>query len=162
MQMHVLRSPQAETAQTAKLDVSGCRVLLVDDNEQNLELLLAYLDELGCELRTAIDGPEALEDVAKLPPDLILLDIMMPKMSGFQVCKKLKAIEATANIPILMVTALNEVSDVERAVEAGADDFLTKPVNRVELVTRVKTLLKVSILQKQLKKSMGDLRKLQG
>ncbi|MFN5944554.1 MAG: response regulator [Phycisphaerae bacterium] len=162
MQMHVLRSPQAETAQTAKLDVSGCRVLLVDDNEQNLELLLAYLDELGCELRTAIDGPEALEDVAKLPPDLILLDIMMPKMSGFQVCKKLKASEATANIPILMVTALNEVSDVERAVEAGADDFLTKPVNRVELVTRVKTLLKVSILQKQLKKSMGDLRKLQG
>ena len=162
MQMHVLRSPQAETAQTAKLDVSGCRVLLVDDNEQNLELLLAYLDELGCELRTAIDGPEALEDVAKLPPDLILLDIMMPKMSGFQVCKKLKASEATANITILMVTALNEVSDVERAVEAGADDFLTKPVNRVELVTRVKTLLKVSILQKQLKKSMGDLRKLQG
>lgn len=162
MQMHVLRSPQAETAQTAKLDVSGCRVLLVDDNEQNLELLLAYLDELGCELRTAIDGPEALEDVAKLPPDLILLDIMMPKMSGFQVCKKLKGSEATANIPILMVTALNEVSDVERAVEAGADDFLTKPVNRVELVTRVKTLLKVSILQKQLKKSMGDLRKLQG
>ncbi|MFY7896451.1 MAG: response regulator, partial [Phycisphaerales bacterium] len=78
------------------------------------------------------------------------------------VCKKLKASEATANIPILMVTALNEVSDVERAVEAGADDFLTKPVNRVELVTRVKTLLKVSILQKQLKKSMGDLRKLQG
>jgi two-component system, OmpR family, alkaline phosphatase synthesis response regulator PhoP len=162
MQMHALRSPQAETAQTAKLDVSGCRVLLVDDNEQNLELLLAYLDELGCELRTAIDGPEALEDVAKLPPDLILLDIMMPKMSGFQVCKKLKASEATANIPILMVTALNEVSDVERAVEAGADDFLTKPVNRVELVTRVKSLLKVSILQKQLKKSMGDLRKLQG
>lgn len=162
MQKHVLRSPQAETAQTAKLDVSGCRVLLVDDNEQNLELLLAYLDELGCELRTALDGPEALEDVAKLPPDLILLDIMMPKMSGFQVCKKLKASEATANIPILMVTALNEVSDVERAVEAGADDFLTKPVNRVELVTRVKSLLKVAILQKQLKKSMVDLRKLQG
>lgn len=162
MQTHALRTPQAESAQAGKLDVSGCRVLLVDDNEQNLELLLAYLDELGCELRTAIDGPEALDDVAKAPPDLILLDIMMPKMSGFQVCKKLKAAEATANIPILMVTALNEVSDVERAVEAGADDFLTKPVNRVELVTRVKSLLKVSLLQKQLHKSMGELRKLQG
>lgn len=161
MQTHALRSPQAESAHAGTLDVAGCRVLLVDDNEQNLELLLAYLDELNCELRTALDGPEALDDVAKAPPDLILLDIMMPKMSGFQVCKKLKAAPATANIPILMVTALNEVSDVERAVEAGADDFLTKPVNRVELLTRVKSLLKVSILQKQLKKSMGELRKLQ-
>jgi two-component system, OmpR family, alkaline phosphatase synthesis response regulator PhoP len=162
MHTHALRSPQTQPDHAGATDIAGCRILLVDDNEQNLELLLAYLDELGCELRTAIDGPEALDDVAKAAPDLILLDIMMPKMSGFQVCKKLKGSDATANIPILMVTALNEVSDVERAVEAGADDFLTKPVNRVELVTRVKSLLKVSVLQRQLKKSMGELRKLQG
>lgn len=145
-----------------RIDIAGCRVLLVDDNEQNLELLLAYLGELGCELCTATDGPEALEAVSGRPPDLVLLDIMMPRMSGFQVCKKIKADPATSGIPVLMVTALNEVADVEHAVEVGADDFLTKPVNRVELLTRVRSLLRISVLQKQLKKSIGDLRKLTG
>ncbi|MBS0195745.1 MAG: response regulator [Planctomycetes bacterium] len=142
-------------------DITGRSVLLVDDNEQNLELLLAYLEELGCELRTANDGIEALEEVAKQAPDLILLDVMMPRMSGFQVCAKIKKDPATADIPIVMVTALNEVSDAERAVESGADDFLTKPVNKLELVTRVRSLLKVSLLQRQLKKTMAELRRAQ-
>ncbi|MDI1288561.1 MAG: response regulator, partial [bacterium] len=97
-------------------DLSHCSILLVDDNEHNLELLLAYMDELGCELRSARDGIAALESVAKAKPDLILLDVMMPRMSGFQVCSKLKSDPATKTIPIVMVTALNEVSDVERAV----------------------------------------------
>jgi two-component system alkaline phosphatase synthesis response regulator PhoP len=141
-------------------DVAACNVLLVDDNEQNLELLLAYLEDLGCELRTATDGVEALETVAARRPDLILLDVMMPRMSGFQVCSRLKKDASTRDIPIVMVTALNEVSDVERAVESGADDFLTKPVNRLELLTRTRSLLRVSILQRQLRATMADLKKL--
>jgi two-component system cell cycle response regulator len=142
------------------VDVSGCRVLLVDDNEQNLELLMAYLEELGCEIRTAVDGPEALEDVGRHPPDLILLDIMMPKMSGFQVCKKIKGDPATAQVPVMMVTALNEVADAARAEEVGANDFITKPVNRAELVMRVRGLLRLSVLQRQLRETMQQVRKL--
>lgn len=130
-------TPAAATA----LDTSGCRVLLVDDNEQNLELLQAYLDELGCELRTALDGPEALDDIAKHPPDLILLDIMMPKMSGFEVCKRIKSDPKTRDTLVVMVTALNEASDIERAAECGTDDYISKPIDRKALVGLVRSLL---------------------
>jgi two-component system cell cycle response regulator len=153
-------TPESISATVPELNVQGSVVLLVDDNEQNLELLLAYLEELGCELRTAPDGIEALEDIAKNRPDLILLDVMMPRMSGFQVCAKIKKDPSLREIPVVMVTALNEVADVERAVESGADDFLTKPVNRLELVTRVRSLLRVSVLQRQLRQTMADLKRL--
>lgn len=135
-------------------------VLIVDDNPQNVELLVAFLESLPVKLVTAVDGVDALEKVAENNPDLILLDVMMPRMSGFQVCQRLKRNPATSTIPVLIVTALNEVSDVERAVEGGADDFLTKPVNRVELLTRVRSLVRVSLLQQRLQKTLEELRKL--
>lgn len=117
-------------------------VLIVDDNAQNLELLEAYMAELP-EVRpiTATNGIEALEKVASDRPDLILLDIMMPKMSGFEVCRHVKGDPHTRDIPIIMVTALDELGDEERARECGADEFVCKPVNRADLTARVRSLL---------------------
>ncbi len=113
------------------------RILIADDNVPNVELLEAYLSGLDCEIAIAVDGRDTLDKVAQFHPDLILLDIMMPKLSGFEVCKKLKDDPEKRKIMILMVTALSEWGDIERAVEAGTDDFLSKPVNKVELLTRV-------------------------
>ncbi|MCH7916487.1 MAG: response regulator [Planctomycetes bacterium] len=133
------------------------KVLIVDDNAQNLELLQAYLEELDCETVAAYDGPEALDLVAKSPPDLLLLDIMMPKMSGFEVCRRLKSDPKTSAIPIIMVTALNEFGDIERGVESGTDDFVSKPVNKLELVVRVKTMLKLKHLSDKLERTLAYL-----
>jgi len=119
------------------------RILIADDNPTNVELLEVYLADVDCELAVAVDGHDALEKVKSCRPDLILLDIMMPKLSGFEVCKQLKDAPATNGIMILMVTALNELGDIERAVNAGADDFLSKPVNKLELVKRVENMLKL-------------------
>ncbi len=125
-------------------------VLVADDNLQNLELLEAYMEELdGITTISATNGEECLKKVASDHPDLILLDIMMPRMSGFEVCKKLKSDPATKDIPIIMVTALQEMADIERGVEVGTNDFLTKPVNRVDLLNRVKTLLRVRHAQRE-------------
>ncbi len=138
-----------------QLDLSSATILLVDDNEQNLELMRAYLESLPCAIRTAHDGVEAVEQIDEDPPDMILLDVMMPRMSGFEVCQRIKSNPRTRDIVIIMVTALHEVADIERAVECGTDDFLTKPVNKLELVTRVKSLLRVRLLRKQLDEALG-------
>ena len=105
-------------------------VLLVDDNEQNLELLEVYMEDLP-EVRvvTAKNGLEAMARVAEESPELILLDIMMPKMSGFEVCKRIKSDPKTRDIIVVMVTALNETSDIERAAECGTDDYISKPIS---------------------------------
>ena len=136
-------------------------ILIVDDNIQNLELLQAYLEELDCETIAAYDGPEALDLVAKRQPDLLLLDIMMPKMSGFEVCKKIKNDPRTADIPVIMVTALNEFGDIERGLDAGTDDFLSKPVNKLELLTRVRTMLKLKHLTDKLERTLTYLREIE-
>jgi len=125
------------------IDISSSRVLIADDVQQNRELLEAYLADEGYEMFMACDGQQTIQMVDKHNPDLILLDIMMPRMSGYEVCSQLKRDPLRRGIPVLMVTALNEMGDIEKAVEAGCDDFLTKPVNRLELRTRVRSLLRV-------------------
>ncbi|MHC4728062.1 MAG: response regulator [Planctomycetota bacterium] len=132
-------------------------ILVVDDNQQNLELLQVYLEDVDCRSIPANDGPQALEIIAKEPPDLILLDVMMPKMSGFEVCRRIKNDPKTCDIPVIMVTALNEFGDIERALDSGTDDFLSKPVNRLELLTRIKTMLKLKHLSDKLERTLAYL-----
>lgn len=117
------------------------RILIADDNPQGVELLEAYLSGLDFEVQTAVDGEETLRKVQAWSPEIILLDIMMPKISGFEVCKRLKSNPATRDIAILMVTALDQHSDIDRAVEAGTDDFLTKPINKTEFLLRIRSAL---------------------
>lgn len=155
-------TPTAKPGAAPESALGAGSILIVDDNEQNLELLMAHLEDLGCELRPAHDGVEAMESIAKKAPDLVLLDVMMPRMSGFQTCQKIRANPATRETPVIMVTALTELSDVERAIDVGADDFLTKPVNRLELLTRVKSFLKVSQLRKEVARLSEQLKRAGG
>lgn len=141
-------------------DVSAATVLIVDDNEPNLELLQAYLSELRCRVLLARDGAEALDQFRRESPDLVLLDIMMPRMSGFQVCEAIRREEGEAYTPVVMVTALNQVADVERAIEAGADDFLTKPVDRMELLVRVQSQLRIRHLKQELLAARAEVNRL--
>jgi len=119
------------------------RILIADDHQQNVELLEAYLADRDVDVAIAVDGQDALDKFASFQPHLIMLDIMMPKLSGFEVCERLKGDPATSGVMILMVTALNEDGDIERAVEAGADDFISKPVHKLELLKRVDNMLKL-------------------
>ena len=119
------------------------RVLIADDNEANVELIEAYLGGLDVVTAIAVDGQDTLEKVESFQPDLILLDVMMPKLSGFEVCERLKGDPETSRIMILMVTALNELGDIERAVAAGTDDYLSKPVNKIDLNVRIRNMLEV-------------------
>ena len=131
------------------------RVLIADDNPQGLELLEAYLGETDYDVETAADGEETLRKVRDWQPDLILLDVMMPKMSGFEVCKRLRADPATRDIAVLMVTALDQPSDIDRAVDAGTDDFLSKPINKTELLLRVKSLLRCRQYKRELDRALA-------
>jgi DNA-binding response OmpR family regulator len=133
------------------------KIVIADDNAQNVELMEAYLGDVDCELRTARDGEETLQVVEEFKPDLLLLDVMMPRLSGFEVCRKIRSNPDTQDLLILMVTALNEASDFERGVQAGTDDFLTKPVNKVELLCRIRSLLRVRHLKSQLDRTLAYL-----
>jgi two-component system cell cycle response regulator len=146
-------SPPAPSTADLERELPGLEdtsVLIVDDNLQNLELLQAYLEELPCAVHTATDGVEAMEAIGKGDVDLVLLDVMMPRMSGFEVCQKIKTSPSTRDVVVIMVTALHEVGDFERAIESGTDDFLTKPINKLELLTRVRSLLRVRILRRKM------------
>jgi DNA-binding response OmpR family regulator len=125
-------------------------ILVVDDQLQNIELLEAYLVPQGYEIVRAVSGEEAFEKLVNNQIDLILLDVMMPKMSGIEVLKKLRADEKTKAIPVVMVTVLKETEDKVKALEAGCDDFISKPVDKVELLARVKSILKISYYRRQL------------
>src|SRR5579862_4684843 len=127
------------------------RVLVVDDVELNVKLLEAKLASEYFEVLSADNGPRALELADSEVPDIILLDVMMPRMDGFEVCRRLKAHPRTADIPVVMVTALSDVADRLRGLEVGADDFLTKPVNDIALFARVRSLVR-------LKRMMDELR----
>jgi CheY-like chemotaxis protein len=138
------------------------RVLIADDNEANVELLEAYLADMDVEVAVAVDGQDTLDKAASFQPDLILLDVMMPKLSGFEVCQKLKGNPATKKIMILMVTALDEQGDMERAVDAGTDDFLSKPVDKVSLVKRVENMLKLRNVSDELERLRRYIEEMEG
>ncbi|HEY2920353.1 MAG TPA: response regulator, partial [Candidatus Binatia bacterium] len=138
------------------------RILAVDDNKQNLSLLERALTSAKYEVVTAEDGPTALKLIGSAKPDLVLLDVMMPGMSGYEVCQHIRANEATCLLPVVMLTALTDVADRIRGIEAGADDFLSKPVNREELLTRVKSLLRIKTLHDDVETKNHLLRNLFG
>ena len=121
---------------------SPARVLIAEDNPQGAELLEAYLAETPYETRIAANGEDALRAITEWRPDVVVLDIMMPRISGFEVCKQVRVNPATRDIGIVMVTALDQHADIDRAVDVGTDDFLTKPINKAELLLRVRALIR--------------------
>ena len=140
--------PPGGAVRPGETEPGPSKLLIADDNVPNCELLDAVLSAEGHEVAFAHDGAETLAVAtaaarAGAPFDLVLLDIMMPKLSGYEVCQRMKADDALKATPVLMVTALHETGDIEKAVDAGCDDFLSKPINGVELKTRVRSLLRV-------------------
>jgi putative two-component system response regulator len=122
------------------------RVLVVDDVVENCMLIADYLENLGCQVLTANSGPEALAIMEESPADIVLLDVEMPGMNGLEVCRQIKALPATRMVPVVIVTAYSAVDDRVAALNAGADDFLAKPVEQTELQARVRSLLRVKTL----------------
>ncbi|MBO6636487.1 MAG: PleD family two-component system response regulator [Roseitalea sp.] len=127
------------------------RILVVDDKQLNLDLLNARLTMEYYDVLTAMNGAEALETLERENIDIVLLDVMMPGIDGFEVCTRIKANPATMDIPVVMVTALNQMEDRVRGLQAGADDFLTKPVNEMQLLARVKSLVRLKMLTDELR-----------
>ena len=136
---------------------SAARILVVDDTPANIKLLVDVLTVAGYAASAATNGADALAQIATELPDLVLLDIMMPGMSGYEVCQKLRANPDTALLPIVLCTSLDPQSERLKGIEAGADDFLSKPINRPELLARVKSLLRIKSLQDEVKSQAAQL-----
>src|SRR6516225_2825405 len=117
------------------------RILVVDDSELNVKLLVEWLEQESYVVSTAADGFEALAKIEAERPDIVLLDVMMPGLDGFETCQRIKADPAIAHIPVVIVTALDDVDDLVKGFEAGADDFLIRPINGLELIARVRSQL---------------------
>src|SRR5438552_14933549 len=127
----------------------SAKILVVDDTPQNVKLLADLLTAKGYAVVTASSGVQALEKVEKEAPDLVLLDVVMPEMSGYEVCRKIRGNPVTATLPVVMVTALDPLEERVKGIEAGADDFLSKPINQAELLARVKSLLRIRDLHRK-------------
>ena len=126
------------------------RILVVDDTPSNVKLLTDVLTARGYAVVTAVNGPEALAVTEREAPDLVLLDVMMPGMSGYEVCRKIRENPARAMLPVVMVTALDPAQERVKGIEAGADDFLTKPIHQPEILARVRSLLRIKALHDEL------------
>ena len=137
------------------------RILIADDNVQNAELVEAHLDGAGFETRIAENGEQTLAIALEWQPDVLLLDVMMPKLSGFEVCKRLRAATGGKKTAVLMITALDQQTDIDRAVDAGTDDFMTKPINKAELLLRVKSLLAANVEATPLDRTLSYLKRVQ-
>ncbi|MGH6628315.1 MAG: response regulator, partial [Burkholderiales bacterium] len=133
------------------------RILVVDDNPANVDILRARLEAQGYEVKTAADGEEGLAAVNQHQPDLILLDVMMPKLDGVEVCRRLRADASLPYIPIILVTAKSDSKDVVVALEAGGDEYLTKPVDHAALGARVKSMLRIKALQDTVREQAAQL-----
>jgi two-component system sensor histidine kinase/response regulator len=133
------------------------KILVVDDEELNVRFLTTFLSRKGFDIDVASTGVEALERIQQSRPDVVLLDAMMPVMDGFEVCRRLRGNEDTRLLPVIMITALHSIEDEVRALEAGADDFLPKPINNLELMARLRSLLRIKALHDQLKESKLEL-----
>jgi len=136
---------------------SPAKILVVDDTPRNVKLLADLLAVKGYAVTTAASGREALDAIAKDPPDLVLLDVVMPELSGYDVCQRIRASEATAMLPVIMITALDPNVERVKGIEAGADDFLAKPINQPEMLARVKSLLRIKELHETVQSQAAEL-----
>ena len=139
-------------------DLGPGRVLVVDDDVRNRKLLHSILETQGHAVALAEDGPQALDMALSTDPHVILLDVIMPKMDGFEVCRRIKSDDRTASVPVLIITAMTERADRMTGIAAGADDFLTKPIDREELVLRVRNAVYGKQLYDELAKKYEELK----